>query len=782
MLRNYLITALRFLKRNKLFAGINLLGLSLALAASFIILLYVINELSYNNCYKDRKRIFKVVSYDGNTKTGNSRTPYVLASTLKNNFPQVEYAGTTQYVGLKLKFKDEYIFVPTTIGTNSELFNIFDLPMSGPSEKILDEPNSIVLSQKQANKFFPDTDPIGKEIAGIVNDQEQIFVVKGVFKNIPLNSSLKADCFISSNWALDRINKIFNTKDADLSWRRDFWTNWVMLKEDVDAGEVENLFKTKDKQLRNYSLQNLSDVYLHSEGLINAGQTGNIKTIRLFLAIAFLVILVAAINYIILSTAISSKRTKEIGIRKINGASIFLLGKQLLSESLFMAFLSLPVALCLVQIAMPYAEKLFQVKLQIISSNVLIYLLIYLSLILFIGLVSGLYTSSYLSRIKVIHVLDNSIHSGKQKSSIRFALITIQLIVFCSFMSATLIIRSQFNYAMNKDLGYHTKNILLVNIEKNFNYRVFINNIKLLPNVKDASGSMEQLPMIGAAWSMIQSFENTDQIKVESMAVDYGYMEMMGITMVEGRGFSKEFGGDLKNSCIFNETAIKELGITDPIGKFVVDRGKTIIGVVKDFNLHSIHTEIPPIMIDLTDKYIRQVSIQYVPGSLGTLIPQIENEWKKQAPGVPFVYMPLEGLMEQYIYRSEKSLSIIFSIFALFSLVIAAFGLFGLTLFIAESRTKEIGIRKILGSSEISIVYSFVRNNLVMVFLASLLSIPITSYFVNKWLQDFAYRVDLTIWPFLLSGLIALIIALLTVSWQAIRAARANPVEALRYE
>ncbi len=782
MLKNYLNTAFRFLKRNKLFAGINLLGLSLALAASFIILLYVINEISYNHNYKNREQIFRVLSDSEGSKS--ARTPYVLTSALKDYIPQVEYAVTTAYLGdFKLKLKDEYISIPLTIGTNSELFNIFDLSMSGPSANILDEPNSIVLSQKQADKFSPDENPIGKEITGLVNDSEQIFIVKGVFKDIPLNSSLKADCFVSSKWTLDRINKIFSTKDADLSWRRDFWTNWVMLERNVDTGTVDSLLKTKNKQLSHYSLQNLSDVYFHSEGLMNAGETGNIKTIRLFLAIAFLIILVAAINYIILSTAVSSERTKEIGIRKTNGASIISLRKQLLSESLFLAFLALPVALLLVQTAIPYAEKLFQVKLQIINSNVIVYILVYLSLILFIGLASGLYTSSYLSRIKVISILNNSIHSGKQKSSVRFALIVIQLIIFCSFMSATLFIRSQFRFAMEKDLGYHSKNILLVNIGSNFkNYGVFINSIKSLPNVKNAAGAGEPLPMLGSSWSMIQSFQSSEQVKIESMDVDYGYLEMMGMTIVKGRGFSKEFASDLKNSLIFNETAIKQLGIEDPIGKYVVDRGQTIIGVVKDFNLHSIHTEIPPIKITLTDKYISQVSIQYDPGSLNTLLPQLENEWKRVAPGVPFDYLTIEELMGKYIYSSEKSLGAIFSIFALFSLIIATVGLFGLTLFIAKTRTKEIGIKKILGSSERSIVFSFVWNNLIMVLLASSLSIPITFYFVNKWLSNFAYKVNINWWVFVFSFLVASIVVLLTVLFRSFKAARINPVESLRYE
>ena len=290
MFKNYLNTALRFLRRNKLFAGINLLGLSLALAASFIILLYVINEVSYNRNYKNREQIFRVL--DDSEGSKSARTPYVLGSALKDYVPQVEIAVTTASLGdFKLKLKDEFVSIPLTIGTDSELFNIFDLSLSGSSEDILEDPNSIVLSQKQADKFFHDENPIGKEITGLVNDNEQIFIVKGVFKDIPLNSSLKADCFVSSKWTLDRINKIFNTKDADLSWRRNFWTNWVMLKRNVDTGAVDSLLKTNNKQLSHYSLQNLSDVYFHSEGLIKHVRQVILKPSDFFWQLHFLLFL-----------------------------------------------------------------------------------------------------------------------------------------------------------------------------------------------------------------------------------------------------------------------------------------------------------------------------------------------------------------------------------------------------------------------------------------------------------------------------------------------------------
>lgn len=788
MFKNYLKTALRFLKRNKLFAGINILGLSLALAASFIILLFVINELSYNHCYKNRKQVFRVVNYYVDFKNTMSGTPYVLASVLKDEFPQVEKAVRARNMrGFKLKLKDEFVSVRRAVATDSEIFKIFDVNLTRAQENILDELNSIVLSRRQANKFFADEDPIGKEIIGLANNEEQVFVVKGVFEDIPVNSTFRADCFVNSKWTIDPINKSFRVDNAEVNWTLNFWTTWVLLNKDADVASLENQFRaleTKniaEKPIYQYSLQNLSDIYLHSEEVMNSGMGGSIKNIRLFSAIAFLIILIAAINYIILSTAVSSGRAKEIGIRKTNGASINSLRRQLLSESIFLAMLVLPIALGLTWFAMPFAEKLFQTKLQIISSNIIVYILVYLGLTLFIGITSGLYTSSYLSKIKVIDILKNSTHSGKRKSAIRFALIVVHLVIFCSFVSGTLIIRSQYEYALKKDLGYHNRNILLFDLGQNFKgYSSFINSIKSYPNITMAAGTMYGLPMQGSMSSMHQHFQDkTKKVNVEGMAVDYNFLETMGITLLEGRVFSEEFGSDLTKSTLLNETAVEQLGITNPIGKQL--GGSTIIGIVKDFNLHSIHSDIPPLNISMTDKYIQQVAIRYTPGTLSSLLPMLEKEWKDAAPERPFRYTTIEQLIGSS-YSSEKNLSTIISIFALFSLLIAAFGLFGLTLFVAKTRTKEIGIKKVFGSSERTIIYSFLKNNFIMVFVASLLSIPITIYFMNRWLSSFSYKTNIDWWVFVVAFLMATIVVLSTVLFHSFRASRINPVEALKYE
>jgi putative ABC transport system permease protein len=333
-------------------------------------------------------------------------------------------------------------------------------------------------------------------------------------------------------------------------------------------------------------------------------------------------------------------------------------------------------------------------------------------------------------------IIKNTSVSGRKKSVVRFSLIVLQLVIFCSFISGTLIIRSQYNFALKKDLGYQNSNILLFDLGRGYKeYRSFINEVNKFPNVTMAGGSMHGLPMLGAMTMMIPNFEDqTQKVKVEGMAVDYNFIEAMGLNVLAGRSFSEEFGSDLSGAALLNETAVKDLGIDDPIGKQV--SGKTIIGVVKDFNLHSVHSDIPPIKIEMTDKYIHQVAINYVPGTLDNLLPMLESKWKEMAPDRPFRYITVEDLIES-LYSSEKNLSIIISVSAILSLLIAAFGLFGLTLFVTQTRTKEIGIKKVFGSGEKTIIISFLKENLIMVVVASILSIPLTFYLLNRLVEQF---------------------------------------------
>jgi putative ABC transport system permease protein len=790
MLNNYIRSAYRFLKNNRLFAGINILGLSIALAASFIILLYVINELSYNRCHKNSRQVYRVLNYYVDFKNTMSGTPYVLASTLKEEFPQVEKAATARYArGFSLKVKEEWINVYDAIATNSDIFDIFTLPLinGSPGSDLLDDLNSIVLSRSLAEVVCPGQDPVGQEITGSINNTGQVFVIKGVFEDLPENSTFRTRCLINSKWTLEPINTTFNITDADVNWTMNFWVTWVRLSKDCDVQSLEDQFRSFEVKYiaetppYQYSLQNLKDVYLKSESVANTGISGSLSNVRLFSAIALLIVLVAAINYTILSTAVSTGRRLEIGIRKTFGAFNRNLKNQLLSESVVLALVVLPVALILMKLSLPFAGKLFQTKLDIIGSNIFIYLAVFLALTIIIGIISGLYTSSYLSGLKVVSIIRGNERTGKRKQFFRSFLIVLQLVVFCSFVSGTLIIRSQYNYALNKDPGYYNKDIILIELGRDFKgYSAFINSIKTNPDVIMAGGVMEGLPMQGSMSSMIPHFQDkTLKVNVEGLAVDYNFIKTMGIKILEGREFSRDFGSDLKQSVILNESAVKQLGITDPIGKQMA--GSTIIGVVKDFNLHSIHSDIPPLMINMTDRYIQQVAVHYKTGTLPDIIPMLESEWKTAAPERPFRFTTIEDLTKS-IYSSERNLSTIVSISALFTLLIAAFGLFGLTLYVARSRTREIGIKKAFGSSESAIVWSFLLNNLILVIAAVVVSIPVTLYFMTKWLNNYAFKTEINWIVFVISFVIAAFVVLLTVFINSYKASGTNPAEALRHE
>ena len=463
MLRNYFKTALRFLYKNKVFAVINGLGLSIAMATSFIILLFVINEFSYNRFNKNNKRIYRVVNFYTDFGTTQAGTPYVLASALKEDFPQIERAIRVRPCSFKLMARNEYIAIYPVMTADSEIFDIFTFPliMGASNEHLLDDLNSLVLSKDLAQKLFPDENPVGEEIMGMVNSEEHSFIITGVFEDIPVNSTLRAQCFINSKWSLDPINKSFGITNADESWTHDFWFTWILLTKGSDANDLEAQYESFEKKYiseqphNHYSLQKLSDVYLKSDDVQNTGIKGNMKNVRLFSLISILIILVAAINYIILSTALSTIRAKEIGIRKTFGAGNISIRNQMLSESILIVVLILPVALILAWIALPYAGKLFQKELFIIDLNIITYSSVYVIVTILIGLSAGLYTSTYLPKLKVLEIMKNTAYTGKRKSLLRSALIIIQLVIFCSFVSSVLTIRSQYQYALNKDTGHN---------------------------------------------------------------------------------------------------------------------------------------------------------------------------------------------------------------------------------------------------------------------------------------------------------------------------------------
>jgi putative ABC transport system permease protein len=790
MFLNYLRIALRFLKKNKVFAIINLFSLSIALAVSFIIILFIVNELSYDECHRNRKVVFRVINHFKDFNKTLPSTPFPLAETLIREFPQVKNATNIRNIEqFSIYYNENEFKVGNTLATDSGIFNIFtfNIILKNNSNNLLGNRNSICLSHALAEKLNSNIhEVIGKEIEAIINNEKQILTITAIFENIPVNSILRADCLLNSYWEVEDVNKSFEIKNSDKSWTHNFWTTWVLVQKDADMDILDNQLRTiENKYLsenpnQNYALQNLSDVYLKSNDISNSGIKGDMKTIRLCSVIAILIILIAAINYIILSNIVSSARTKEIGIRKTNGATQQQIRNQFLIESLLLALIVLPIALCFMFISLEHINRIIETQIPIISSNIILYLVIYFVLILLIGIASGLYTSIHLARLNVMDILKPTLFIGKKKNIFRSSLIIIQLIVFIFFLSCALIIHSQYKYTLAKNPGFNNQNVLFIDID-NFNiYNSILDELKANTNVIMVSGAMSGIPISFSMSAMYSHFQNTEQkVKVEEFCIDYDFLKTMGIPLKEGRDFSRDFGGDFSNSCIINETAVKQLGILDPINKRLGPYA--IIGVVKDFNLHSFHTDIAPLMLTLTDEYIGQIIVNYKSGSLDKLTPVIKTLWSKVNQEKPFRYFTIEQFIKE-LYSEEKKMSIIISVVTLFVMLIASSGLFGLTLFIAKSRTKEIGLRKVFGSSGTSIIYSFLKTNFFYILMSSVISIPITILVMSDWLNNYSFKIEIKWWFFVIAFSISVIIVLLTVFIHSYKASRINPIDVLRYE
>ncbi|NHB67942.1 ABC transporter permease [Perlabentimonas gracilis] len=792
MLNYNLKTALKFLRKNKAFAAINLIGLSIALAVSFIIILHVVNELTYDSCHKNRKDVYRVFNTFTDVDISSAITPYVLASTLKAEYPQVREAiNTRQHRDLFIKQNEELISIKNPIATSSSVFDVFTIPLvsSTGTDGFLDDKYSICLSQNLAHKLFGDGDAVGKEVTTIVNNEEQILRVTAVYKDMPQNSSLRADCLINDQWTVAQVNSIdWIEGSAETSWGSFyFWTTWVLLDPDINPHSFSQNFRELESRYLGenrhpqFFLQNLSDVYLRSDNINSSGLKGSMKDVRLFSIIAILIVVVAAINYIILSTAVSVGRTKEMAVRKTNGARNAHVFHQLLTESTVLVLLVLPLAFFLMMQGLPYANELFQKQITLIGANIPIYLVVYLGSALLIGGISGLYTSLWLSRQKVMSIFNNQVSTGRSKNYFRSILIILQLVIFSTFVSCMLIVRHQYQFALKMDPGFHNENVLFLEIGDNFNqYNALMQELKSNPNIKMAGGTYAPLPSEYLAGFDIPHYDESEMlVVVDLFDVDINFLETVGISLAEGRFFSENLTAD-SAKCIINQAAVNKLGIKNPLGKSLLDTWE-VIGVVNDFYTGSIEKEVSPMLIIMSGYFINQVAIQYLPGSLNVLLPSLQSTWQRLAPNMEFRYSLVEDLIQK-LYAKEQNLTVVVTLSAFFILLVALFGLFGLTLFIAQRRTKEIGIRKVLGSSASQIVFSFIKTNLLYVLIAVVISTPITIMVMQEWLNNYVERIDIGWWVFALTFAIAALVVVLTVLAHSYRAAKVNPVEALRYE
>ncbi|MEO8712211.1 MAG: ABC transporter permease [Parafilimonas sp.] len=804
MFKNYFKIAWRNFRKNKLFSFINILGLSIGIATCFIIMLYVQNELSYDKFNKNAGNIARIV-FDANVNGGKIYEAAVMApvaQTMKKDFPEVTDATRLVPTGTpKITYKDKSFKDDQFAFVDPNFFSIFTLSLiEGDAKTALLHPNSVVITKRTAEKYFGKEDAIGKIIV-IIDNPNQPYTVTGVIENVPANSHFHFDMFASMK-GLER-----STSD---SWMYGNFYTYLLLKPGTGYKKLEaqlpamvakymgpqiqqNLgvslqqFITKGNKL-GFDLQPLTSIHLHSATNNELEPGGNEMYVYIFGGVALFMLIVACINFINLSTAGASKRAKEVGIRKVAGSGRFQLIKQFLSESILITCFALLVAFALVELLLPAFNNISGKQLSFDIRPILAFI----GLGLIVGLIAGIYPAFYLSSFKPISVLKGKAVSNNKSFGLRSGLVVFQFFISVALIIGTIVVYQQMKYIQNKDIGYNKEQ--LITIPNSYvlgnNEQVFKEQI--LKDLRIVNATVSGYKPAGPSDfnNALASPQGNDNLIVDGVDyhVDENYIPTLGMHMASGRNFSKDFATD-SAAIILNETAAKALGWNDitAIDKNVIrqnnDQNKSftyhVIGVVKNFNFKSLHETISPLYMTLRPDggLMFKIKTTDVQGLLATM----KKNWDAYKTGESFTYNFMDDLFNK-TYSAEQKTGTILNIFSILTILVACLGLFGLVTYTAEQRTKEIGIRKVLGASVLQVTQMLSKEFIKLVMIASLIAFPVAWWGMHKWLQSFAYRTSINWWVFVVAVVAALLIALITVSFQAIKAAIANPVKSLRTE
>lgn len=809
MFKNYFKIAFRNLWKNKGFTFINIAGLAIGLSCFILIALYVTKELDYDRFYPNAERIYRV---DADIKFGGNLLNLTVSSdpmgpTLKKDYPQVEdYTRIYASEGSKIVRKgNDYFNEEKIVYADSTFFNLFpQTVLSGETKTALFEPNTVVISETAAKKYFSTTNASGKTI----EIDQKPFKVTAVIKDMPRNSHFHFDFIMSM-------------KNVDYQWNsflsHNFHT-YILLRPGTDYHAFEKNFTQvleqhvfpqasqlisgltsmdefrKAGNMLNYSLMPLTKIHLYSQRYPELEANGNIQYVYIFSAVALFILLIACINFMNLSTARSVSRAKEVGIRKVLGTRRKSLISQFLSESTLMAFISLILAIVITYFVLPGFNDIAAKSMSIHNIFNPTFLPFLIALPFIVGLLAGLYPAFFLSKFKPVSVLKGRTNAGVKKNILRSGLVVFQFFTSIVLIIGTIIIYKQLHFIQTTSLGFNKNQVLIVDgaWALNKNDEAFKNEVLKLPGVESATMS-GYIPVNSSrsdnTYSRDATMNQKNALSMQTWKVDYDYIGTMGMQIIKGRNFSKDFGTD-SSAVILNEAAVRVLGFDNPVGNKIyqnfpggpgsVMKAYNIIGVVKDFHFESLRHNIYPLGLILEHNNTI-MSFRINTAEVKPLIAQIKNKWTALAPGMPFNYRFMDEAFNN-IYRSEQQVGKISITFAILAIFIACLGLFGLVTYMAEQRTKEIGIRKVLGASVGQVTGMLSRDFLKLVLIASLIAFPVAWWVMHRWLQDFAYRIKIDWWVFLIAGLIALLIALATVSFQAIKAAMANPVKSLRTE
>jgi putative ABC transport system permease protein len=806
MFKNLIKVAFRNIWKKKLFSFINIVGLSVGIACFFLIIINVLHESSYDKFQKDGDRIYRVALeriYPDNV-IFYAIIPYSIGDAMTTDFPEVE--KMTRILAnrnpIMLGYQEKSYEEKKILFVEPNFFEMFSISLiKGTPETIFATPNSMVMTEETALKYFGDEDPVGKYIT----TPQGPALVSGICKNIPANSHMEFDFLVSLNLIG------FQNRPNYVSFSVH---TYVMLQEGVPPGEVEakmpglvERYAAGPIQAQtglsfkeyvaagngyNYFFQPIRDIHLHSNLEAEIKANGNITYVYVLVAIAVFLIIIACINFMNLATARSASRAREVGIRKIVGSTKGLLIRQFLFESLLTSLISVSVAAVLVQLFLPVFNQLTQKQLEIQYFQDPFNIVFLLAIGLFVGLLAGLYPAFVLSSFRPVTVLKGRFTTSRSGTRMRNALVVLQFAISIICIAMTILVFRQMDFMQKKDLGFDKENTVV--IERTFTLQnrgeAFKQELRTLPGVANAAGSNTIVSGGGYYGIMFQAGGDPEVKTTRGMNIDEDFIDTMGLEITQGRGFSREFN-ETRN-VIINESTIKEFGWNEPVGmkiRYLGDENEpvgeyTIIGVVKDFHYNSLHSPINSFVLlglPQDQRILANLQFKIKPNNVGETLGAIEQKWKEFNPQEPMSYYFLDDKLDE-MYGNEKTSGQIFSIFSLLAIVIACIGLFGLSAYMAELRTKEIGIRKVLGSTASKIVVLLSKDFAKLVALAFVIATPLAYFAMTRWLQNFAFRSPVQVWIFLLAGLVAVLIAQLTISFQALKAANTDPADALRFE
>jgi len=793
MFKSYLKIALRNLWKHKVFSFINVLGLTVGMSACFLIFLYVNFELNYDAFHSKADRIYRLVT-DIKTPSetiNTSVTSWAFAPNIKRDFPEVE-AFTRVSGGSFLVRKGDVKFQEEkTVFADSSLFAVFDFQLiKGNPKTALKDQFSLVFTEKAARKYFGDSDPIGKTL--LFSGEGFPATVTGVMKDIPENSQIKGDMFVS----MSTLTKKFDP-GRDEQWGNFGASTYLLLKPGTSGKVLEKKFpaflrnragKMMDEMKMHYTLllEPIREVYLHSTR--ESGEKGSMNNVIVFSAVAVFILLIACINFVNLTTARSAERAKEVGVRKVVGAPRGLLARQFVSESVLLCLIAFVFSVALSATLIPLFNNLSG---KVISAGIVgeypKILGMFIGAIL-IGLLAGIYPALVLSSFEPVVVLKGRFATSVKGNLLRKALVASQFAISIALIIATIVVYVQMNYMRNRDLGFVKDQMLIINSEGDPKKDAFNQSLQDISGIKSTATS-SSVPGSGnpGAYSEIENKSGDLQIaNLDLYFVDFDYIPQFKLKMVAGRAFDKSFGTDTTQAMVMNEAAVKLFGYKsaeEAIGRRFRQWGREgkIIGVVKDFHFRSLQEKIMPLTMRIEPRQTDLVSVKIERGDVKATLAAIESKWKSLMPNRPFSYYFMDEFFDRQ-YRSEERFEKLFFNFSILAIFISCLGLMGLTSYSTMQRTKEIGVRKVMGASIASIVMLLFKDFLKLVVIAFVIASPVAWYFMSQWLERFAYRTDIQLWIFGLTAFLAVGIAFATVSFQSVKAALMNPVKSLRSE